>query len=251
MLKPINMMSWAEIDALDRDHLAYVLPVASTEQHGRHLTVGTDDHILRTSLDNLEKKLETANTFLRLPALHYGSSHEHMDFTGTVTLRVSTLIAVIEDILTAMKKHGVKYLVIVNSHGGNTPVFAAMSQEWAQRFGIRIYTVNYFASDFFAGSDPMLITDVGQDVHGGEIETSYLEYALPDAVRAEYLKPENDVLVDLKGYYNGWLSRELSPDNGLIGGASRSNPETGEKLFGYVEQKLISYFKIFDEEIGF
>ena len=244
-------MSWAEVDALDRDHLAYVLPIASTEQHGRHLTVGTDDHILRTSLDNLEKKLETKNTFLRLPALHYGSSHEHMDFTGTITLRVSTLIAVIEDILTAMKKHGIRYLIIVNSHGGNTPIFAAMSPEWAQRFGIEIFTVSYFASDFFAGSDPMLITSVGQDVHGGEIETSYLEYILPEAVRKEYLKPENDVLVDLKDYYNGWISKDLSPDNGLIGGASRSNVETGEKLYRYVEEKLTAYFTKFDEEIGF
>ena len=251
MLKPLNMMSWAEVDALDRDHLAYVLPVASTEQHGRHLTVGTDDLILKTSLDNLEKKLETVNTFLRLPALHYGSSHEHMDFSGTITLRVSTLIAVIEDILTAMEKHGVRYLVIVNSHGGNSPIFAAMSQEWAQRFDIKIFNINYFASDFFADSDPMLITPVGQDVHGGEIETSYLEYALPEVVRHDFLKPENDVLVDLKGYYNGWLSRDLSPDNGLIGGASRSSIETGEKLFRYVEEKLTAYFKLFDEEIGF
>ena len=244
-------MSWAEIDALDRDHLAYVLPVASTEQHGRHLTVGTDDHILRTSLDNLEKKLETNNLFLRLPALHYGSSHEHMDFSGTITLRVSTLIAVIEDILTAMVKHGIKYLVIVNSHGGNSPIFAAMSQEWAQRFGIKIFNINYFASDFFADSDPMIITPVSQDVHGGEIETSYLEYCLPEAVRPEFLKPENDVLVDLKSYNNGWLSRDLSPNNGLIGGASRSSIETGENLYKYVEDKLTAYFKLFDEEIGF
>ena len=71
MLKPINQMSWLEVDALDRSRLAYVLPVGSTEQHGRHLPVGTDDLILQTSLDGLEKHLKTENTFLRLPTLHY------------------------------------------------------------------------------------------------------------------------------------------------------------------------------------
>ena len=134
MFKRLSELPWSDIEVLDRKHLAYVLPIGSTEQHGRHLPVGTDDLILQTSLDGLEKHLDMRNTFLRLPALHYGNSFEHLDFAGTMTLRTTTILAVIEDLLFCMKKHGVKYLVIVNSHGGNAPILHAQSQEWEQTF---------------------------------------------------------------------------------------------------------------------
>ena len=51
MFKRLSELPWSDIEALDRKHLAYVLPIGSTEQHGRHLPVGTDDLILQTSLD--------------------------------------------------------------------------------------------------------------------------------------------------------------------------------------------------------
>ena len=250
MYRKLNELSWADVDALDRDHLAYVLPVGSNEQHGRHLPVGTDDLILQTSLDALEEHLQVQNAFLRMPALHYGNSFEHLDFPGTLTLKTTTIIAVIEDLLECMKRHGVRYLVIVNSHGGNAPIFQAMAQEWEQRFGVRVFNINYFGSDFFAGAQPLLQTSVNQDIHGGEIETSYLQYALPGVVQEEFLAPERDVLVYLNDYYYGWLSKDLAPDNGLIGGASRSTRETGKQLFEYMQQKLAGYFHTFDQEIG-
>lgn len=249
MLKRLNHMSWADVDGLDRDHLAYVLPIASHEQHGRHLPLGTDDLILQTSLDALEGTLQTRNTFLRLPALHYGNSFEHLDFSGTLTLKTSTIMSVIEDLMECMRKHGVRYLVIVNSHGGNAPILQAQAQEWEQRFGIRVFNINYFGSDFFVGAQPLLETSINQDIHGGEIETAYLAYALPKMVQEQYISPERDVLVDLKDYYWGWLSKDISPNNGLIGGASRATLETGEKLFRYVQEKLTHYFELFDQEL--
>lgn len=249
MFTALNRHSWAEIAAMDRSSLAYVLPVSSLEQHGRHLPVGTDDLILQTSLDALEKTLQVCNTFLRLPALHYGNSFEHLNFSGTVTLRTSTMMAFVEDILSCMQKHGVRYLVVINSHGGNAPIFQAQAQEWAQRFGVEMFQVSYFGSDFFNDAQPLLHTSVAQDVHGGEIETSYLEYALPEVVRKQFAVPENDVLVDLADYDYAWLSRDLSPDNGLIGGASRGNEDTGRQIFAYVQQKLTDYFYRFDDRI--
>lgn len=250
MYKQLNTLSWADVDAMDRDHLAYVLPVGSTEQHGRHLSVGTDDLILQTSLDALEGHLQVRNNFLRMPALHYGNSFEHLDFPGTLTLKTSTIIAIVEDLLECMKRHGIRYLIIVNSHGGNASIFQAMAQEWEQRFGIRVFNINYFGSDFFAGAQPLLETAVNQDIHGGEIETSYLQYALPHVVQEQNIAPEQDVLVYLKDYYYGWLTKDLAPGNGLLGGASRSTPETGKKIFDYVQQKLADYFHLFDQEIG-
>ena len=248
MYRHINKMSWAEVAALNPADVVYVLPLASLEQHGRALPVGTDDLILRTSLDEMIKHLDLRHEFLELPQIHYGSSWEHMDFPGTIALSHTTIVSIIEDILSAMRTHGFKRLVIVNSHGGNAPIARGLSQEWEQKFGIRIYHLDYFGSDFFKDAQPILETSVNNDIHGGEIEAAYLAYALPEVFHADQATPENDVFVNLTEYYDGWLSRNLSPDNGLIGMASRWSLEKGKQLYDYVWQKLVRYFELFDSE---
>lgn len=160
--------------------------------------MGTDDLILQTSLDGLEKHLKTENTFLRLPTLHYGNSFEHLDFPGTVTLRTATMLAFVEDLMMCMQRHQVKYLVIVNSHGGNAPVFHAMAPGMGTAIWHSGVQYRLFRFQFFSGRPAPSATAINQDIHGGEIETAYLQYALPQTVKAGFIRPENDVFVELK-----------------------------------------------------
>ncbi len=247
MYRSINTMTWAEVSKLDPDSVFYVLPVGSLEQHGRALPLGTDDLILTSSLEEMSRHVSLKNNFLQLPNLHYGNSFEHLDFPGTITLGCTCIAAFVEEILSSMRRHGFHRLIIVNSHGGNAPIFQAYAQEWEQKFGVRVYNVNYFGSDFFADAQDLLQTPVNNDIHGGEIEASYLAYALPAVFHAEEATPENDVFVSLKEYYYGWLSRDLSPDNGLIGMASRATPQKGRLIYEYVWKKLARYFSEFDQ----
>lgn len=249
MYRFINTMTWAEVSQLDPDSVFYVLPVGSLEQHGRALPLGTDDLILSTSLAEMSSHVRLHNNFLQLPNLHYGNSFEHLDFPGTVTLGCACIATFVEEVLTSMKKHGFHRLVIVNSHGGNAPIFQAYAQEWEQKFGVRVFNINYFGSDFFADAQDILETPVNHDIHGGEIEASYLAYALPAVFHGDQATAKNDVFVTLKDYYYGWLSRDLSPDNGLIGMASRATPEKGCRLYEYVWKKLVSYFEEFDKTV--
>ena len=92
MFVNLNSLSWADVRDMNRKKLAYVLPVSSTEQHGRHLPLGTDDLILQTALDRLQETEQFRNIYLRLPALHYGNSFEHLDFPGTCLLYTSRCV---------------------------------------------------------------------------------------------------------------------------------------------------------------
>lgn len=94
-----------------------LLPIASIEQHGNHLPVGTDTELVTHIAEQAEKRL--SDDVLLLPTLWIGSSHHHTDFAGTVSLSSETYIIVLCEILDSLIKSGFRRIVLLNGHGGN------------------------------------------------------------------------------------------------------------------------------------
>jgi creatinine amidohydrolase len=117
-------MTWPEAKALLSETDIAIIPVGSTEQHGPALPLDTDafeaDAFAQAVAERLWPKVKTIVT----PLVSYGVSPHHMPFAGTITLRAETLIDLIVDIGLSLAKHGVKKIVVMNSHGGNTPALA-------------------------------------------------------------------------------------------------------------------------------
>jgi creatinine amidohydrolase len=242
MLTEINSLSWQDIDELDLPEACYVLPIASLEQHGRHLPVGTDDFILHSLLKRLKEDTRLTGLMLLLPAIHYGNSREHLAFPGTVSLSNATIVSIIEDVLFSMKARGIKKLIILNSHGGNTALLNAHLKEWRQKFGLSVFAVNLWDSPFFDGVQPILETPASLDIHAGEIETSLLQEAMPAVVHRDRISPARDCLVPLKPYGDGWFSADLSPGNGVLGAPSKASAEKGKKILQYCVDRIVEYF---------
>lgn len=241
-LRRMSEMAWADIESLDREEWLPVLPISSLEQHGRHLPVGTDDIILEQAILEMEAGNKLCGKFLLLPVVHYGNSYEHMDFPGTVTLKCSTIVSIMEDVMRSIRIQGFKKLLVLNSHGGNTALFSAYTQEWEWDFGVRVYHVDFFASSFFNDAQPLIETPIHYEVHGGELETSILQYLRPEIVVNSRISARYDVRADLKEHDSGWNSRELSGGNGTIGVASKANAEKGRLLLEYVCRKAETAF---------
>src|SRR5690349_5514414 len=112
------MMRWEEmtspeIGALDRERTVVVLPIGSVEQHGNHMPVGTDTLLAKAvSL----AAAQADNDICVMPSPWYGFSAHHMRFPGSVTLSAQTLMAVVEDIVASVVKHGFRRILIVNGH---------------------------------------------------------------------------------------------------------------------------------------
>ncbi|GHV96094.1 creatininase [Spirochaetia bacterium] len=242
MLIEANSLSWQDIDEMDTEGACYVLPIAAMEQHGRHLPLGTDDFILQTILKNLKEDKRITGNMLLLPAIHYGSSHEHLDFPGTVSLSSNTIISIVEDILFSLKMHKIKKLIILNSHGGNTSLLNAHVKEWKQKYCFPVFVINLWDSSFFDEVQTLIETPLSSDIHAGEIETSILQHAMPSVVHHDRISTSLDCLVTLKPYGDGWFSVELSPHNGVLGAASKANPEKGKRLLQYITDRIIRYF---------
>jgi len=169
-------MSVPEVRELLQRTDMVIIPVASLEQHGLHLPIGTD------YLNGVERaKLIAQRTdVLVAPILMPGQSPYHMGFPGTITLSSETIQAVYVEATESLIRHGFKRFLFLNAHGGNraitTFVVDRINQETA---GIAI-DLGSAASPFRKGTSIPPTTVF--DRHGGVGETSNSLYLIPSLV---------------------------------------------------------------------
>ncbi len=162
-------------DLLTRSDMV-IVPVASLEQHGLHLPIGTD------FLNGVERAKLIAQEVdvLVAPILMPGQSPYHMGFPGTITLSSETIQAVYVEAVHSLIKHGFKRFLILNAHGGNraitTFIVDRINQETA---GIAV-DLGAAAAPFREGTSIPPATVF--DRHGGVGETSNSLYLMPSLV---------------------------------------------------------------------
>jgi creatinine amidohydrolase len=113
-----NQSSTAIQEYLKKDQ-RIILPIGSTEQHGPDAVVGVD-HITATGI---AYTLAQMSEILCAPPLNYGMAMHHLGFPGTMALRPTTYINLIVDLISSLKRHGFKHLIVINGHGGNKGPF--------------------------------------------------------------------------------------------------------------------------------
>lgn len=156
--------NWQQVDAyLDHDDRV-VLPIGSTEQHG-FLSLGTDAILAeRVALEAAEPLGIPV-----LPVLPFGMAPYFSAFPGSLTLRLSTYVAVMRDLLDTLSGQGFRRIAIVNGHGGNAPVTGAIREWLAQDRDARMQVV--FSSWYSAPKVAALAASFeDRPTHGGWFE---------------------------------------------------------------------------------
>jgi creatinine amidohydrolase len=119
---------WMMIEERVRSDDRCVLPLGSVEQHA-YLSLCVD-MILS------EKVSVDAAAPLGVPvypAQPFGVTPYFSDFPGTVSLRLSTYIALMDDMLESLYRSGFRRILLVNGHGGNSPIQGFLSEWMARR----------------------------------------------------------------------------------------------------------------------
>ena len=116
--------NWMQIeDYLTRDDRC-VLPLGCTEQHA-YLSLATDSILAERVAAEAAEPLGIPV----FPVLSYGITPAFRAYPGTVSLRIESMIAVVRDVLDALEAQGFRRILIVNGHGGNTPI-ESFRGEW-------------------------------------------------------------------------------------------------------------------------
>lgn len=182
-------------DLLTRSDMV-IIPVASLEQHGLHLPIGTD------YLNGVERAKLIAQEVdvLVAPILLPGQSPYHMGFEGTVTLPSTLIQEVYVEAARSLMRHGFKRFLMMNAHGGNAATTRFIVDRINQETGGIAVDLGSVLGPFRTSStaeradapDPPVF-----DRHGGTGETSSSLYLIPDlvdldaAVPAEVTLPEH------------------------------------------------------------
>lgn len=125
-------MNWMQVEDLLRRDDRCVLPIGCTEQHA-YLSLSTDTILAERVATEAAAPLGVPV----FPAIPFGLTPYFMAYPGTVTLRDETLMAVVDDVLTSIARHGFRRIVIVNGHGGNAPVAPFLSKWTAAHPGVQ------------------------------------------------------------------------------------------------------------------
>ena len=116
----LEEMTWPEAAEAARANKPVVIAIGSTEQHGPHLPLNTD--VLLPVAVALEAAKQV--DLVVAPAVRFGAMSRALSgggetFPGTLSLRASTLIATIHEVLSALARAGFKRICVQNWHYEN------------------------------------------------------------------------------------------------------------------------------------
>jgi creatinine amidohydrolase len=119
----IEDLNWMDVEAYLKTEDRLMLVLGATEQHG-YLSLFTDIRIPMALADAASQ----ASGVLVAPPLNFGCSPYFLAYPGTFSLRVSTLIAAVEDLVRSAYGAGFRRILVLNGHGGNRPAYTQLTE---------------------------------------------------------------------------------------------------------------------------
>ncbi len=169
----LQELSWPRVAGYLQDDDRIIIPVGSTEQHGRFAPLGTDTYVAVSLAIDAAKKSEV----LVAPPLWTGWSPHHLVRPGTISIRAEVLIELLFDTISSLASHGFVHFVVVNGHRVVNISWMQIAAERAQRelkVQVALFDPAWMSKEFSGFSDP-----IG---HGEEIEISHMLHCFPHLI---------------------------------------------------------------------
>jgi creatinine amidohydrolase len=245
----LQHQTWQEVEHYLTRSRGIILPIGSTEQHGPNGLIGTD----AICAEIIARGVGEAAGALVGPTIGVGVAVHHMGFAGTMTVRPSTLLAIMHDYVLSLARHGFRRFFFINGHGGNiATVQAGFSEIYAAFEGaigkrqddeLRCRLANWW--------DGRVMHALGKEVFGDDegshataSEVAVTQYAFPDTIKHVTLDPPRAP----SGRFHGPADyRRRFPDGRIGSNPGLATPEKGQRFY---ETSIVELAKTYGTFLG-
>ncbi len=208
-------LNWMDVEKYLEHDDRVMLILGASEQHG-YLSLACDTRIPLALADAASQQTGV----LVAPPLPFGVSPYFLTYPGTISLRVSTFLDVVSDLVHSLHAVGFRRMLFLNGHGGNDPARARLTELSNELPGLHVTWYAWWTAESVA--------QVAQ-AHGlRPYHASWLE-AFP-FTRVSDLPTGEKTPPAFKGLPNAAQTRQIYGD-GVFGGAYSASDEVMQAVF--------------------
>lgn len=220
-------LNWMDVEEYLKQDDRLILITGATEQHG-YLSLYTDIRIPMALADAASQQTNV----LVAPPLNFGCSPYFLSYPGTLSLRASTIMDVVEDLVRSAVQTGFRRILVINGHGGNTPARARLREIASTLPGVRLSWYDWWMSHS---------VEVVTQKHGIKpTHANWLE-AFPFTIVSE-LPTEPKIPPVVPDIMDAATARELYGD-GSFGGPYQASEEVMNEMFAATLQDILQLLK--------
>jgi len=222
-----------------------LLPIGSTEPHANHLPYATDALSAQVLAHRVAARANAAGAkVLVLPTMPYGVNSNQAPNPYAQSIRPATLMQFIKDVVEVSERQGIRKIVILNAHGGNTTTIAATLRElYASNPKVFAAQVDYWT---VYGDKAKQIIKPGGD-HANEEETSVALELFPEKVhmdRAVKAREAKLAIASLHAPYIHFMRPWMYvSDNTGLGDPTQGTAEKGRILVEVFLERMANFLK--------
>src|SRR5574340_949921 len=223
----LEELNWMDVEAYLKQDDRIILILGATEQHG-YLSLLTDVKIPQALADAVSERTGV----LVAPALNFGVAPYFLSYPGTISLRTTTFMNVVEDIVRSLYGQGFRRFFVMNGHGGNSGARTVLTELINDLPGMKVVWYSWWESHSI---EAVAIRH--------ELKTSHASWmeAFPFTMVGD-LPVEPKIPPKVIGLPGAEESRRLYGD-GMFGGQYAGAPEIMEDVFSAALGDVLEFIK--------
>ncbi|OCX58212.1 creatininase [Thioclava sp. SK-1] len=167
-----------------------LLPMGSLEDQGTHAPMGDYLAAERVALDMAQAARDMGVATFVAPVIPFGGKDYFESSLGGMSIRTTTLVALLDDMIGQLHRHGLTKIMFVNGHGGNVPAITEVALRWRQKADMIIPSIYLWQVGYELLKEILGPEQAAQSSgHGGDPLTSVGLHYYPEILRPDLMQP--------------------------------------------------------------